>query len=86
MSPAEYVKAKGEKLFYTVLGTNGAHFGGERKDSYKRSYIARRQSVYPRDCCFRIIYGYNVKTDGGVAVFGQSVSDGALKTAKGLAF
>ena len=35
---------------------------------------------------FSDIYGYNVKTDGGVAVFGQSVSDGALKTAKGLAF
>ncbi len=79
------LKLKGEKLFYTVLGTNGAHFGGEEK-TLTNAVTSLGGRVYIPVTLFSDIYGYNVKTDGGVAVFGQNVSDGALKTAKGLAF
>ncbi len=79
------LKLKGEKLFYTVLGTNVAHFGGEEK-TLTNAVTSLGGRVYIPVTLFSDIYGYNVKTDGGVAVFGQSVSDGALKTAKGLAF
>lgn len=79
------LKLKGEKLFYTVLGTNEARFGGELA-ALSNAVISENGKIYVPVTLFSDIFGYEVKTDNDVAVFGESVSDSALETAKGLAF
>lgn len=79
------LKLKGEKLFYTVLGTNEARFGGELT-TLSNAVISENGKIYVPVTLFSDIFGYEVKTDNAAAVFGEKVTDSALAAAKNLAF
>ena len=79
------LKLKGEKLFYTVLGTNEARYGGELK-SLKDTVISDGGKIFVPVTLFSDIFGYEVRQDGDIALFGEKVTDGAASAAKALAF
>lgn len=79
------VKLRGEKDIYTVLGTLEA-----RRDGYlvnlTNAAFAENGKIYIPVSLFADLYGYQVRTEGDVAVFGEAVSDEALALAKSLVF
>ncbi len=79
------LKLKGEKLFYTVLGTNEARYGGAVR-TLENAVIAYEGRVYVPVTLFSDIFGYEVRQEGDMALFGEKVTDGAVAAAKALAF
>ena len=79
------LKLKGEELFYTVLGTSEARLGGKIKP-ITNAAVALNDRVYIPVTLFSEVFGYELKTDTNVAVFGKRVTDSSFAAAKELAF
>ena len=78
-------KLKDDELFYTVLGTAEARLGGKFKPITNAVTVIDGR-IYVPVTLFSEVFGYELKTDGNVAVFGERVTDSAFEAAKGLAF
>lgn len=78
-------KLRGEKDIYTVLGTKEA-----RSDGYLKTLTDTVREdggrIYIPVSLFSDLYGYEVKVNGDIALFGAEVSDEAASLAESLAF
>ena len=67
------------------MGTAEARLGGKFKPITNAVTVIDGR-IYVPVTLFSEVFGYELKTDGNVAVFGERVTDSAFEAAKELAF